>query len=161
TPRQQVVYIIDVFSSPADRRIVLQAMLQERKLNGDLSKPKKSYIPQESLSQLPDPDDSRFLSILLGSTEYFNAYNDYQSSSSILRAYKLTSELAEFLLPLIANKGRLFVARDPRSTEISPLKWDFGEAFLCRLKIDRPSPEKKIYESRCYLRRGSEEYDLK
>ena len=39
----------------------------------------------------------------------------------------LTSELAEFLLPLIASKNRLFVARD-RSTEISPLSSTNGSA---------------------------------
>lgn len=161
-PRQHLIYVVDVAASPSDQRLVLQVLLREHKMNGEFSKPRKSYIPSSVISQLPDPIDIQYLSILLGSREQRgSAYYDYNNSDhSMLSTYTLTPILAGTILPQLAATGRLFVARDQRCHEVAPLSCDRGARFVCRLRVHRKEEAGEAYAIRAIISRDSEEYDL-
>lgn len=161
-PRQHLIYVVDLAASPSNQRLVLQVLLRERKANGEFSRPKKSYISPDVISQLPDPIDIQCLSILLGSAESrLSAYDRYTNSDrSMLSTYHITPVLAGMILPQLAATGRLFVARDPRCHEIAPLICDGGERFVCRLRVQRNTEAKEAYGIRAVISRGDEQYDL-
>lgn len=79
---RQLLYIIDVPSTPAGRGLIVEIATRERrKTDGEWGKLKSYRIPSSQLQNLPDPLDQQVMASLIGAKEYYTYSNYYYGST--------------------------------------------------------------------------------
>jgi len=109
---RQLVYVIDVPTSEQVRKLYLEINIQERKLNGDWSKPKAQHVSPYEIEALADPLDRQLMTMLGGAERETSGYgySPYAYSGGVNR-YRLVGLVLETVLPLLVQTGRLRLRR--------------------------------------------------
>src|SRR5262249_23072634 len=68
-PGREMVYIVAVPATLTGRDLSLEVAYRERKRNGEWTKPKTQRLSHTAIATLPDPADSRVLSLLKGAAQ--------------------------------------------------------------------------------------------
>ncbi len=156
TADRQLLYVIDAPHSLGDKAVVLELAFQERKKNGDWSKPKFQAIPQQQAELICEGPDAAIMPLLFGAqTQQAYAYGygyGYQAYGS---RFSLSAARCRAILPLLGKTGRLFVRPGPVKDEIVPIHWDDGPAWQLRLRVDLADAG-KTYQVTGWLCRGDE-----
>jgi len=108
---KQLVYIIDVQSSLAQKGVVLDLAWQERKQNVDWSKPKFQAITQQQAEQIRTEPDAAIVALLFGAQKaqsYGSTYG-YSYGSNSTR-FVLSAAQRRSMLPLLGRSGRLLAS---------------------------------------------------
>ncbi|CAN5183230.1 hypothetical protein BH10PLA2_BH10PLA2_03710 [soil metagenome] len=151
---KQLLYVLDVHSSLGHANLSFELTHQERKKDGDWSKPKFHSIPQEQAEQFTTEPDASIVSFLYGAQQG-QAYGYYGHESR----FNLSAKRVRMLAPLLNRTGRLFARFGPKKDEISPVTWDEGPPWQFRLQVS--SEEKgKSYKVTGWLHRGDEKRSI-
>lgn len=116
---REILYIVERSRRSAEKNLVIQIDVRDRKKNGDFRKHKPLSLAPETMPELPDPADREIFDRLIGvrrDTWYYGSYDSlfrFQPSSRDLRT----------LLPLIAETGRLYF-RAAEMDDARPIRWD-------------------------------------
>ena len=146
----QIVYIIDREATLEGQGLTLETAFQERKKDGDWSKPKVRAIEANQVESLPDTIDRQIVSFLLGAQQSNAYYSGYYSNGRTAR-YRLAGPQQEFLLPLMCRTGRCFMRKDRLDAALLPMQWDEGAPWEFRLNV---AEDGKNYQLRGALVRG-------
>jgi len=124
-----------------------------RKKNGAWGKPQPMAVIPAELDHLPESIDRHILSLLLGAGDHYG----FGNVPALARAsFRVAGPLAERVLPLLAESGRLYFASDEASTARAgqhagrsetrpsvdasqPLIWDGGPPWIFRLEVRETS----------------------
>lgn len=149
---REILYLVDAADTKTGHGLSLEVAYRERKKNGEWSKPKSKGIDSEDIQTLPNVEDRRIMSIMLGAEhQYSYGYSSYRSSRYVLRGGQ-----EEMLIPAMCGSGRCFL-RD--SDELRPLQWDSGDPWEFFVEVTR-ADKKNEYEVGGWLRRGDEKLPL-
>ena len=151
---RQLLYVIDAPYSAAGKRVLLEIAFQERKKNGNWSKPKFQAIAPQHAEQIREGPDAAIMPLLFGaqaqqSYGYGYGYHSYGSR------FSLSAARCRAILPLLGKTGRLFVRLGPVKDQIVPIRWDDGPAWQLRLRVDSVDGGKS-YQVTGWLCRGDE-----
>jgi hypothetical protein len=100
-PNRRLLYLIDPGASHDPGAITLEVAQQDRKVNGEWSKPKASRLRLGQMRRLPEAEDREILSMIIGGR--FSYISSWVEIDSLAR---LLSPLAEMLVPRICATGR-------------------------------------------------------
>ena len=132
---REIFYEIDLAHSREKKQIVLQSSQRQRRSNGQWGKRKPLKLRQGQIERLERDDDRRILASLVGGspdrTTWFAQQSD--SQTSVFR-YFLSYSLADWLLPVICETGRLCVL-DIEHDRPSFLEWDTGAPWELALDV--------------------------
>jgi hypothetical protein len=153
---RQLLYVIDAPHSVANKTVLLEVALQERKKNGDWGKPKFQGIGQQQAEQIREGPDAAIMPLLFGAQPqptygYGYGYR-YDSSGS---RFTLAASRCRAILPLLGKTGRLFVRLGSIKDQIVPVRWDDGPAWQLRLRVETQDGGKN-YQVTGWLCRGEE-----
>ena len=119
-----------------------------RKKNGAWGKPQPLAFTAAELEHLPESIDRQILSLLLGAVDQY-AFG-YVPGVAARASFRLAGPLAERVLPLLAQSGRLYFASGEASARrgnqqagpdaSQPLTWDAGPPWIFRLEV-RETPD--------------------
>jgi superfamily II DNA or RNA helicase len=152
---KQLVYIIDVPVSLAQRGVVLELAWQERKQNGEWAKPKYHAIAQAQAEQIHTEPDAAVVALLYGAQKQSSYGYDYgYGYATGVARFVLSATQRQAVLPLLENSGRLFARFGPVKQEILPIAWDDGPAWQFRLHVG--SEDGKTHQITGWLQRGEE-----
>ncbi len=128
---REVFYEVDISQSRDRKMLVLQTSQRQRRSNGQWGKRKPLKLRQGQIENLERDDDRRILAYLTGGVpERPTWFNQSEGQSSVFRYY-LSFSLAEMLLPVLCQTGRLCLLEEDQDT-LSILEWDEGPAWeLC------------------------------
>ncbi len=157
--RREIWYVINVGSSLAKGRLIVEFHAAETKKNGDFGKIKRLAVKREKLSTLTDPSDRDLLNLLfsnnLGSNSYSYAYrtSDWDSFSHCTPS----AATYDLLLPRMAATGRLVwvLDSDLPIEEARTVAWDEGPAWRFRLDATADE-ERKTWALHGSLKRNGE-----
>src|SRR5213075_1735396 len=113
-----------------------------RKKNGEWAKLKPPSVPLDALGSLADERDRRALPLLQGAAalslgasgygySYASAYGSHQRCFSTQA--RLPVSMADMVMPLLSETGRLFVRRGPED-ELVPARYDGGDPWQLVLR---------------------------
>ena len=131
--------------------VQLSLHYRDRKKNGEWTVLKDWRPKLGHLSQLPDPVDREALTLLRGGHGGYSGFY-FGDEDSLEHMYALADPLARLLLPKLAESGKLWLRQD-RSHEVSPLRWDDGDAYKPELTVQ---PATGGWRVAATLRRGSD-----
>ena len=147
---REILYILEYVRLSYGPGLYIRIDVRDRRKNGDWKKPKPLMLPQNLISQLPDPADREILGRLVGVNREKWYYRPYEST---YRFQPLRHDLLT-ILPLISRTGR-FYFHTPESGEGQPARWDEGGPWEFRIEA-RPDPESRRYEIRgAFFRAGA------
>lgn len=161
---RRLIYVVDIPATISSQHLILDALAQDRKQNGEWGKPRKQRIPRHQIAELPDPIDAQIFAMLAGAREQqefnYHGYNYQDAYDTVPSRYRLTHPLPQILLPLIARSERCFLKPEEESEDLPPVEWDEGGPwrFAIRLGRDEAAPEQ--FEVKGILVRAGEELDL-
>ncbi|MEX2302919.1 MAG: DEAD/DEAH box helicase [Bryobacterales bacterium] len=144
---RRLLYLIDPAASHDPGAITLEVAQQDRKINGDWSKPKAGRMRLGQMRRLPDAEDREILSMIIGGR--FSYISSWVEIDSLAR---LLSPLAEMLVPRICATGRCGLRLHGEADWV-PITWDDGEAWQPAFRVHRDKHQ-WVFEG--FLRRGSE-----
>jgi hypothetical protein len=153
----QLIYVVELAETAQQQELSVSVPRRQRKQNGDWSKPKYESIDSNSIADLPDADDRKILSLLVGAKNQRYGYASYYGYSVGCR-FSLSLALAETLLPMMCQTGRCYMRRSS-SDELEPVAWDDGPAWTFLLKMTRPESGPR-YRICGLLRRQEQTVDL-
>ena len=143
----EILYVIDKEATETAGLPIVQVMWRIRKKNGEWGKPQPAAIGLGEVEQLSDEADRDILPLLIGASESNDLLGNYASVYS-RTSFQLHGPLADRLLPLLAQSGRLHlrqqVAADAasghrrserRSSELEDLGWDGGPPWVFQLDV--------------------------
>ena len=143
----EILYVIDKEATETAGLPIVQVMWRLRKKNGEWGKPQPAAIGLGEVEQLSDEADRDILPLLIGASESNDLLGNYASVYS-RTSFQLHGPLADRLLPLLAQSGRLHlrqqVAADAasghrrserRSSELEDLGWDGGPPWVFQLDV--------------------------
>jgi hypothetical protein len=163
---RRLLYVVDAQASTEGDGLVVEVAYQQRKQDGDWSKPKTQRIPRAEIANLPDPADRQVLALLGGAREYTTySYNygyssySYSGYDTAPIRYQLSPALQETLLPLLCRTDRCHLRRSEQDAELKLLHWDEGAPWEFWLEVT-PQRAGKQYLIRGELRRGQERMPL-
>ncbi len=163
-PNRRIVYIIDVHSTLQSQNLVLDTLIQERKQDGEWSKPRKQRIPRWQIVEMPEPLDRQIFAMLTGSREQidygYSNYNTQNLYDTVPYRYQLSSPLPQIIVPLIAQSGRCYLKPDTRKDELTEANWDSGEAWKFSVQVRRDDEKPDRYKVTGTLHRGEEQLDF-
>jgi superfamily II DNA or RNA helicase len=141
----QILYVIDKQLTLAGNGVALTVETRQRKKNGEWGKPQSAAISGVEIQHLSDEADRQVLALLLGAAD---PYAGTTYGSMFARAsFRLHGPLADRVLPLIAQSGRLHLRTRPADPqgrvlrdELHPLAWDDGAPWIFRLGLS-PTPD--------------------
>ncbi len=153
---RQLLYVLDVQQSLGRDYLVIDVAHQERKKDGNWSKPKFQAIAQEQAEQIQTEPDVAIVPLLFGaqphqSFGYGYAYG-HQSSGS---RFTLSAARCRAVLPLLGRTGRLFARFGYEKDEIQPITWEDGPHWQFRLQVGSEDGGKN-YQVTGWLHRGEE-----
>ena len=134
----EILYVIDKEASDRAGLPIVQALWRIRKKNGEWGKPQPAAVGLNEVEQLSDEADRNILPLLLGATDANELLGSYTSVYS-RTSFQLHGALADRLLPMLAQSGRLHVRQpvgadgasgdrrsERRASELEALTWDDG-----------------------------------
>ncbi len=144
---RRLLYLIDTAPSHDSSAVTLELAQQDRRVNGEWTKPKANRLRLGAVQRLPDPADREILSMIAG-----GRYSYASSWVEIDSLARLFSPLAEMLIPRICATGRCGL-RLSGEGEWVPLEWDDAGAWQPAFRV-RGDKKQWVFEG--YLRRGEE-----
>ncbi|HXD88366.1 MAG TPA: SNF2-related protein [Urbifossiella sp.] len=136
---RRLFYAVDVSGSANAGKLLLEASVQERKKDGDWSKPKTQSITTEIIQHLVEPIDAQIVAILGGADRLDNyGYDPYRYSAREVFRYRLEGPILETLLPLLARSGRVALRRQPKG-ELEPVVADLDPPWELNIALDKSS----------------------
>lgn len=127
---QRLYYLIEVQETISNGSPVLGVYAREQKVGGGLSK-LKPYSPSRSvLKELPDADDRRLVTLLLGA-QRLGSYDMYTPG----RTFLLEPGQAITLLSIMCGTGRCLLRRTPEELEPAALRWDGDRTYVFWLVV--------------------------
>jgi superfamily II DNA or RNA helicase len=144
---RRLVYLIDNADRYDPAAVTIELAGQDRKVNGEWTKPKACRLRLGQVRRLPDPADREILSIIAG-----GRYSYGSSWVEIESLARLSSPLAEMLMPRLCATGRCGLRLEDHA-EWRPAIWDGGEAWQPAFRI-RHEQRQWVFEG--ILRRGEE-----
>ena len=163
-PSRRIIYAVDIAATLDSQHLVLDALMQDRKQNGEWGKPRKQRFPRTQIAELPDPDDRQIFALLAGAREQmeygYYGYSPQDTYDAAPFRYRLNSPLTQLILPLIARTKRCFIKIDRFTDNLTEIEWDEGDAWQFAVRIRRSSDQPDQYEARGILVRGTEELDF-
>lgn len=152
---REIFYEIDVPNSRDRRMIVVQTSQRQRRSNGQWGKRKPLKLRAGQVERLERDDDRRILAYLAGGApERPNWMSQQAEMQASVHRYYLSFSLAEVLLPLLCETGRLCVLADEKE-QPTFLEWDDGPAWELCLDVSA-DPEEQNWLLDSKLRRGTE-----
>src|SRR5579871_2025966 len=133
----EILYIVDVAETLANHALTIEVMQRQRKKDGGWSKPRAQRLLFDQIEKLPDPDDRRFLALLMGARQerpYYMGYS-YPSYDSAECRYRLTEPMLETLIPGMCATGRCWLRRSPEDVAMPVLRWENGEPWELWLQV--------------------------
>jgi intein/homing endonuclease/superfamily II DNA or RNA helicase len=161
---RRIIYVVDVQATLESQHLILDALIQDIKQNGEWGKPRKQRIPRWQITALPEASDRQIFAMLAGSREQsdYNYYGyDYQDAYDTAPfRYRLTAPLPQIILPLIARTGRCYLKPPGDSEDLNEVEWEEAEPwrFSIQIRRDAERPDQYIVEG--VLRRDEERCDL-
>jgi superfamily II DNA or RNA helicase len=134
---------------------VLELYSRSRKKSGDWTVLKDFRIAPSQVGTLHDPVDAEALAAILGGQEYY--LYSYGSGSAGATRKAIPFPLAQRLIPILANSGRLLF-RDGTRSEPQPLIWEDGASWKLWLQVRQD--ERDQWNITGSLRRGEEQMEL-
>jgi superfamily II DNA or RNA helicase len=163
-PNRRIIYVADIPATLDTQHLIIDTLLQDRKLDGEWGKPRKQRIPRWQIVELPEPDDRQIFAMLAGAREQFEhgyySYNYQDAYDTVPYRYRLNAPLPHIILPLIARTGRCYLKIYQDSDDLTPIVWDEGEPWQFALRVRRDEKNPDQYEVKGTLSRGEEELDF-
>ena len=127
-PGRQILYFVDYSAAKAGQGVVLEVAFQERKRDGDWSKPKSRRLSRNQIESLPDPVDKQVVALLAGPREN-DPYDDYDRNynygyESSPCTYNLSPSICPALFPQLCATGRCFLRFENEDQEWVKLNWE-------------------------------------
>ena len=145
--RSEVWYVINLKSSLAKGRMIVEFHSAETKKNGEFKKIKPLAVKRERLSNLTDDRDRDLLGLLLSDNLSSDSdHHAYRANDQDFYSYCTPSASTyELLLPRMAATGRLVWMLDTRMPieEARPVEWDDRPAWRFRLDAAADDEQKK------------------
>ena len=156
-PVPQILYLLDFEASHNRRALSLTILRRHRKANGEWSQPKPCYFTSREIEELPEPDDRRIFSLLLGASDARPSWRNPVYAGGVSSTCVLASGSVDIMLPILCRTGRFLgaVAEGDAAT-MAPLQWeDQPWEFGVRLV-----PSENSYSLEGFLRRGDAYMEL-
>ncbi|MFN0088238.1 MAG: SNF2-related protein [Blastocatellia bacterium] len=161
---RRMIYVVDIPATIASQHLILDALTQDRKQNGDWGKPRKQRISRHQIAELPDPIDARIFAMLAGAREQqeytYHGYNYQDAYDTVPSRYRLTHPLPQILLPLIARSERCFLKSEEGADDLPRIEWDEDGPWRFAIRLGRDAEAPEQFEVRGILSHGGEEIDL-
>jgi len=156
---REVYYELDVEQSREVELLVIQTSQRQRRANGQWGKLKPLKLRPGQLDEIDHEDDRRILAYLAGGTpERTNWYAQQTESQSLVHRYHVPHELAERILPLVCETGRVRILNaDSRKGNV--LAWDDSPGWELTLKVN-PDDEQEGWRVVGELRRDEDVLSL-
>ena len=139
----EILYVLDREETVSAAVPTVQVNFRTRKKNGEWGKPQPAGLTTPDVVQLPEEDDRQILSLLLGASDPYVMGLQYVSVAT-RASFRLAGPLAERLLPLLAQSGRLYLRESAgRKSDLMPLGWDGGPPWIFELDVTM-LPEDRI-----------------
>jgi hypothetical protein len=151
---KQLLYVLDVHHSQGQALLYLELTHQERKKDGNWSKPKFHSISQEQAEQFTTEPDTSIVAGLYGAQQN-QGYGYYGYASR----FGLSARRSRMLAPLLNQTGRLFARFGPKKDELVPMSWDEGQPWQFRLQVSSEDHGKN-YQVTGWLHRGDEKQSI-
>ena len=138
----QLLYVVDVPMSVKNSKFVFEAMVQERKKDGDWSKPRTQSLSGNF--NFVEPLDAQLVAILGGALRVDNYGNNsfsYYNHAHEVARYRLAGEILDTVLPLLAQSGRVVMCRVDKG-ELTPLVSDLDPLWELSVSMDKSSSGK-------------------
>jgi superfamily II DNA or RNA helicase len=162
-PSRRLIYVIDIPATLGSQYLILDTLIQDRKQDGDWSKPRKHRIPRWQISEFPEVQDRHIFAMLAGSREQieFNYYGYSQDAyDTVPFRYRLSAPLPALLLPAIGQTGRCFLRMTEGSDDLKPVVWDGGEPWRFSVDMRQDLTSAGNYQLVGLLRRGEEQLNF-
>ena len=151
---KQLLYVLDVHQSSGQAQLFLEITHQERKKDGNWSKPMFHSVSQEQAEQFTTEPDASIVSGLYGAQQN-QGYGYYGSGSR----FGLSASRSRMLAPLLNRTGRLFARFGPKKHEVVPITWEEGPAWQFRLQVSSED-NGKHYQVTGWFHRGDEKRSI-
>ncbi len=156
---REFLYVVDGTATATADRLVIEVTQRELRSNGTWGKLKTQKLRLNDIDLLPNLDDRRILSLLVGSLrDSIYSYSPYYQDS-ISPQFGVSAPLWEVVLPLICGTGRALLRMSITSQELLPIDWDAGDPWDFYLRL-KPSDNGTDYRVSGALRRGDLEMPL-
>ncbi len=133
---REIVYQLDLAASREHGQIVVDAVQRQRRANGAWGKVKPLKLKPGKLEDVEHEDDRRILALLGGGvvdrTNWIGSPNEFQSAAF---RYRLPQDLAEEVLPVLCETGRLGLLEADGTADKHRLKWDDGLPWELSMKV--------------------------
>ncbi len=136
TNGRQAIYILDLSRPQRGQALSVELATQERKINGDWSKPRDCRFHDHEITSAPDPRDRRALEALqaLGGSRD-NPYYTFGSLSSS-SPIPLREACHEFIIPQLCATRRCWLRlTEMPDAELIRLTWDDGPPWKLQLEV--------------------------
>ena len=120
---QQLLYLLDLGASQSALSITL--LRRNKKSNGEWTKAKPTSLTRLEINQLPDPDDRRILSLLLGVSDARPYWRNAVYTGGVPATCTILPAAVDTLFPMLCRTGRfLGVVPEGDTAAIRPFQWD-------------------------------------
>lgn len=155
---RELLYIVDVPTTVASQKLVLDVLIRDRRKDGQWGQPRKQRIPRWQIAELPDPVDREIFASLAGAREQYEYSYYYQDSyDTAPYRYSLIPPLPQILLPVIARTGRCGLRTETNVDNWFKVEWDDGGVWQFWIEIKSVAQR---YQVKGVLRRGEERMEL-
>jgi len=155
TPDRQIIFVLDIEGTLQGHGLNIEVGHRRMKKSGAWSKLKVKKWDQREINTLPDPDDRKILSLLMGGYDphVFRSFNYYGGHSA--RSFELPQATHRIMVRLMCETGRGMMRRTALADELLPITWDDGPAWQFVLEIKRASGANQ-FTIKGNLRRGDQ-----
>ena len=139
---REILYVLEYSRVTYGTALWIRINVRDRKKNGDWKKPKPLILPQNMISELPDPADRDILGRMVGVNREKWYYSPYEP------AYRFQPRRHDLpaILPLISKTGRLYFTT-PESGDGRVARWDEAGSWEFCLEA-HPDAATRRYEIR-------------
>jgi superfamily II DNA or RNA helicase len=156
---REIYYEIDVAQSREQSQIVVQTSQRERRGSGEWGKLKTLRLKPGLLSEYEGIDRQIIAYLCGGTPERSNWYAQQADAAGSVFRFQLPFVLAEFILPLMCETGRVQLVAGEEGSIGTPLTWDNGVPWDLVLAVEFDEEEHK-WLLRGRLGRGDAVIDL-
>jgi hypothetical protein len=151
---RQLLYLFEASETRERQRLVLRLAQRERRRNSGWGKVKQYRVRTNEVASLPDKDDRRILTLLLGaSSSYGYRYASYEPAAA---EFILERDARDVLLPILCATGRCFLQNASGSELHVPLQWDPGDPWEFRLRASFDQEKKALSITGAFRRDDAE-----
>jgi superfamily II DNA or RNA helicase len=155
----QPLYILELYETQQEGRLVISLAQQNMKKNGELGRPKKLSIQSTDILRMSDPRDRMICLMLTGTLSGQSSYGYYYNSSSGFSRWEVPNPLQSEILPHLFSIGRFYYRGTGQDDDIQPLVWDSAGKWELVLAFEGGSSKDHRHLRGC-LRRGAERKPL-